>query len=590
MELPTVRHAKSSAFVLLSAVLVASCSDTAPPVISHNPSAAQSDVLDGTSGGNAHFFFWSPLVQNPGKGTGAFNPNLWPTVEICVGASQTNGHCNTLLVSYTKANALAVTQDGVDSVYQANWDARNYQLTNGATYRVVVLLGDHEIGHLDLTRDATGNLYDSGGREIRGNGTVPIKFRIEKGVICGDNVDCLETTLGGGGGTFTTTDSTAGAEFPAGAVDHPVNFIIQEITTGECLPTDLQQFHGCFHFSTEPHVDNFADSVTVGVCLTDPAGAGFLNDHQLRLWKWSETEGDPMLELERTTVTFLSCPDLNTVGYRGSSPLLKGLARAGNLLLSPIAALLGPNTAYAIGSYEGGKLSNFSRIGWVRPVKLDMVQGNNQATYPGYALPVNPTVRVTNKYGGTTQPVAGVSVSFASAPSGSAAPAAVASDVNGLAATVWTLGSALGNYTLTASVNTSLPIAPAPYEPAPVVFNAQAVDLIKIRWQPPLMSGSTVTGTFVGGLAPVLKITQGAAVLATLNAVEGSGQYQANWNIPTPLAATTIHIDVSVLGESRGFIDLVVNSNGDLRNVATGEKVLNLKNNRSLPVKFIVYR
>ncbi|HEX6558418.1 MAG TPA: hypothetical protein VF021_03130 [Longimicrobiales bacterium] len=583
---------KNTSLALVAALSIVACNDNAPTFL-NRPSADPSYAIwDGSSGGNAHFFFLDPIVTNASP-AGVFNPTLSPTLEICIGTAMLNGHCSNLLTSFTRQNGIDVPLDAAGQPkgwYVSEWRTSLFPAVNGQTYRLIVLLGDFLAGYVDVTKAADGSWRDTNGVEINASAsTLPIRFRLEDGVICGSTADCLETTVTPAGGTFTLDDSTAGATFPVNAVPQPVNLIIEKVTDQPCLPTTLSQYPECFHYSTEPKLQQFGDSVTVAFCMTDPAGWNYLQDGQLRLWKWSEQQGDSLVELARTTVDFLNCPDLSGLGQRSGSTLLRGLAHAGGVLWSPFAWLIGPRDAYAGISYEGGKLSNFSRIGWVRPIKLEISSGDNQTGQAGSTLPLDATVRVTNKYGNTAQPVAGRSVGFVSAASGSAQPSPVVSDAFGLATTNWTLGSALGAYTLTASINTSLAVAPAPYEPQ-VVFHALAVEVFKIGWLPPITRTSSVTGVFAGGLQPTVTITQGSATLAQLNTVEKQGQYQTTWTLPDPLSAATMRVSVLVQGVPRGYVDLAVDANGDLRNVSTGEKVLNLKNSRSLPIKFALYR
>ena len=91
---------------------------------------------------------------------------------------------------------------------------------------------------------------------------------------------------------------------------------------------------------------------------------------------------------------------------------------------------------------------------------LVMVQGNNQTNTVAAALPVNPTVKVVDAFG---NPVSGATVTFTvQTGGGSVGTATVASDVNGLAATTYTLGTAAGtgNNTMQAAVS-GLPGTPA---------------------------------------------------------------------------------------------------------------------------------
>jgi hypothetical protein len=83
---------------------------------------------------------------------------------------------------------------------------------------------------------------------------------------------------------------------------------------------------------------------------------------------------------------------------------------------------------------------------------LTIFAGNNQATLPGSAVPVRPAVRVADQF---SNPVAGASVTFAvTSGGGSVSGPTVTTDASGVAApNGWTVGTALGPNTLSATVS-----------------------------------------------------------------------------------------------------------------------------------------
>jgi hypothetical protein len=585
------------AFAFAAAIAVSACNDNAPTAIDRAGSPAFSQ-LDGATEGNPHFYFLRPIAPSQPSATGEFHGDLYPTVEICSGTAQTEtNHCATLLASFTLDGGVnnggdVITIPAGEEMYKVEWHTAAYDVPIDEPLRVSVLLGDFQAGYIDVVKSETGGFKNSeNNAAISGNGTLPIKFRLEHGVICGDNPNCVESTVGTEGGTFTVGDETnvyAGAEFPPGALNGPVNLVIEEVTEGECLPTDVQQFSLCYHYTTEPRVANFNVPVTVAFCMTDPAALQYQSDGQLRLWKWSETNGDPLVELEKVIVDFLDCPDLSGIGYRNASPWLRGLARAGHALVAPVALLIGPRELHAIGG-EGGKLINFSRIGWVRPLDIEITQGNAQTAQVGTSVAVPPTVRVKNRYGIGPQAVAGRRVEFTASPDGNATPANADTNGDGLASTNWTLATTPGANTLLAHVPTSRTQAPAPYE-TEITFNATGVDNLFVQWLPPLVKKGVAAGTFVSGLAARIEVSEvGGALLATLPMAEGAGLYAASWNVPVLLPDRTYRIALIVGGSERGNVSLQV-INGELRNVSTGDNVLNLKNSRTLPIKVVLSR
>ena len=583
--------------LLLSVIVVAACQDRSAVAPTHNSEITRADVLDGAAGGNAHFFFLPPMVANPSP-TGQFNPALAPTVEVCqTTALDASGHCSALRARFTTAGGVNNNNARVEVVvsgehYRLNWDTKAYAIPVDQPFRIVVLLGDLKIGHADVVARKGGKYQNATtGVEISlVNGrTLPIKFRIENGVICGGALECFEGQVGPEGGTFTVAGANdtrpAGTSFPPGAVEDTVNLIIERVTDGECLPTDLQQFQRCYRFRTEPYVPNFIEPVTVGVCMSDAAGLDFFNDGQLRLWKWSEHVGEALQELERVQIEYLVCPELSIIGSRTPSPWMRGLAKAGSVLSKPLALLFAPRPAYAMfGPYEGGRLSNFSRIGWVRPISLEITQGDGQSGFTSMTLPINPTVRLTNRYGATKQAVPGKRVDFTPSGDGQALPSFTLTDAAGSASTVWTLSSSAGANSLLAHVATSRVIAPAPYE-VQVTFNANVAQRPAVDFLPPLQE-STGTGTATASFSPTVVISEvNGAQLATLTPTLDIDAYKAQWNVPTLDPLRIYRIEIQIFGIALGHVDLQPIGN-ELRNVATGEKVLNLDNSRNLPIKF----
>ncbi len=76
------------------------------------------------------------------------------------------------------------------------------------------------------------------------------------------------------------------------------------------------------------------------------------------------------------------------------------------------------------------------------PDALTILTGNNQTGTPGSALPDSLRVRLSDRFG---NPISGVAITFAPSPSsGTVSPTVTTTDVNGRAATRWTLGSTGG--------------------------------------------------------------------------------------------------------------------------------------------------
>lgn len=115
----------------------------------------------------------------------------------------------------------------------------------------------------------------------------------------------------------------------------------------------------------------------------------------------------------------------NTAGTQTAKATVAGSGITGNPVTFTATATAGPAAAIVI------------------------IDGDGQTATRGSALPVNPTVRVQDAYGNV---VAGNQVSFAvTLGGGSVSPTTATTDVQGLAATVWTLGSTVGEQDMSAT-------------------------------------------------------------------------------------------------------------------------------------------
>jgi len=577
----------------MSLLAMAACDNTVPTGSMQDPSP-RAAKLDGANGGNPHFYFLPPVAPNPTY-TGVFNPNLVPTLEICGTTEQdADGHCVTLVAKfYTYVQNGQTTLITVETdKYQLNWKADLYPIAEEVAFRVVVHLGDEMLGFFDMKksqgtyRDADTNAV------ISANSNVPIKFRIEEGALCGDAPECFEGSVGPNGGTFTIDGPNgtkpAGTEFPAGALDQNVNLIITSIESGECLPTDVPQYRGCYRFETEPHVENFTLPATVGICLTEAAGVPFYNDGQLQLWKWSETNGDQLQELEKVIIDYLVCPDPNTLSARGGNSLLLGAARAGSWLLKPLAAVFGPSEAYAMIGYEGGKLGNFSRIGWVRPLKVEIKAGNNQTGLVGQPLPIDPQVRVTNKYGNTVQGVPFRTIDWTPSVNGSASPSTNITDMLGQAATSWTLSTTPGINTLHARTPTSRAIAPVPYE-AEATFTATGVTAPSgVLWLPLIGNPwDGISGIVSSQFVPQLVITAPGKPTITATPTMTSTSYRVVRTYTEFSHSTTYRAAVKLAGVTLGYVDFNRGTaSKQLIDIATGRVIADVTVSKDVVFSF----
>jgi len=179
----------SQRFALVTAVLAlaaAACLDQPTSQLSR-PS---SQIFDGASGGNPHFFFLQPLVPTPGPGAGN-DATHSPVVEIC---DWDGVSCGVILARYTMDLATTTTTQAGNSEtvrlgaghFIVNWHTEFFQLDPTRTYRICVKVNDVALGFADVDVAASGRELRVGAEgyvTVLDGRTLPIIFRIEPGAL-----------------------------------------------------------------------------------------------------------------------------------------------------------------------------------------------------------------------------------------------------------------------------------------------------------------------------------------------------------------------------------------------------------------------
>ena len=183
-------------------VAVSACSDqtvsTAP-----NVGLPSFDIADAARDYKPGFYWLPPIVKQPVV-SGTFDATLSPVVEIC---ELVEGTCGPVLATYTMTSGpngeLVHLQD--DQHYHVNWHTNEFTLSVTSSYRISVRAGVNNVllGYADVQPAANGSgLKNLDSNELMGlvdGRTLPIRFRIETGVVGGIVVEPLETTLQPGG-------------------------------------------------------------------------------------------------------------------------------------------------------------------------------------------------------------------------------------------------------------------------------------------------------------------------------------------------------------------------------------------------------
>jgi hypothetical protein len=390
---------KRLAVAVLSSVLVLACQDTrtltAPPPGGAVPAggivAAISDGAHG--GGNPHVYFLPPLAPKPDLherdghrshrdlALSAFNPRLKPVVRVLPLPAPTPGCDLASAPVYERGAAL----DRRGEHYDVDWDTRASRLVPGGTYRVCVYstVGGQMLGFLDVLPISRGmkapRVRDT--YVFQDDQTVPIKVRIEMGALCApDALECGAVgAVTSAGGTVTLPSAHAGVAIPPGAIrsgDAVTIVVAQEAPRypapgggSACLPGDLTQSHGCYHFSTEPANYAFLTPVRVEACV-DTTGLTANEQDQLVLFKYNAVDG--LVQLPWAAPTMLDCTGFvalngDAAGARNgfAGALWQGARRL-------FADVVGPRPLYAATLFGtpkglGGLAGSFSDVGGAVP-------------------------------------------------------------------------------------------------------------------------------------------------------------------------------------------------------------------------------
>jgi hypothetical protein len=522
----------------LSAIALAfGCEDHHSPTsprISRDPSNI---VSDGAHGGNPDFFFLPPMVSNPVNDpnyeAGKFNSTLTSSlvVEICrlqsapVDAQGQPVATDCVAGPPVKRFAAGSVQQlgGSDGFYQVLWKTKDSNLDVTKYYRIKILVDGSSvpfgIADIDPMSDMR-ELHNSRTGEViplQDDSTLPIKFRVEKGggpTLCGNSPICTSTTVTNDNpdGDVQVVQAQgnngpiAGVVLPDGwlptggpqsvvitisSVNTGVNDVAAGTQSNPChagLP--LEQFNGCFKFTTTPALDaidesgdQFARAVTVVACYV-------LHDtpDPREPWAqlWSSGPNEPAHPLPSTSdVLVLTAPTEHACGSNfqtvvigsntaGANSLTR-LASAGwRALAGRLERFVGVKTAYAVDLGLGGLTRGFSNVGPAITAEIQRYT-NTDLTLDGGSTTTS-TARIvgTRVHNGSqlTNGIGGIPVTFTVAagngtlqPLGSeAAPASTVTVITntnpidggptsggGFAPVNWTLPTTPGTYTLTAT-------------------------------------------------------------------------------------------------------------------------------------------
>jgi len=310
-------------------------------------------VSDGAHHGNPDFFFLSPLFKNPNTDPNfepnAFNGLLQPSVTICeLGdplpsppAPPNTRECAALTKQFPPS---AVSVSLTAQQYQVDWNTTESALNVTKFYRIQVLVGTTLLGFADVDPVANAsqlkNVQTGENIGLVNGRTLPIKFRIESGALCGtDGTPCAAKTINltqGGGvelivpGEDFHFDIPAGtqATTPGGQVVTDVTFNL-ELCAG--IDVDLPKYGQCLRvtalYDASGTALHFSNPILVSMCSFVPVTEG-----QRELITLHQQDGDLIRALPHAH------PNCNVIGSRTS---------VWSRVRDFAAALFTPRTLYA---------------------------------------------------------------------------------------------------------------------------------------------------------------------------------------------------------------------------------------------------
>lgn len=179
-------------------IFAVSCADGTPITNLVDPDDVAFAIADAERGYKAGFYWQPPMVRQPSY-AGDFDSALSPEVVICELAGD---NCAAHLVTFTTASlgSEMVRLEADDEHYSVNWHLDRFSLSAGEHYRISVFAGEGVLlGYADVVPVSSGReLKNVDTGEFVGlidGRTLPIKFRIETGIVARVEVDPVDATI-----------------------------------------------------------------------------------------------------------------------------------------------------------------------------------------------------------------------------------------------------------------------------------------------------------------------------------------------------------------------------------------------------------
>jgi CARDB len=314
-------------------------------------------VSDGAHHGNPDFFFLSPLFNNPNRDPNfeptAFNGALRPAVEICeLGPPAADNSRVCIAGPLIKRFAPGTVNVSLtDQQYQVNWNTTESNLDVTKYYRISVLVGPTLLGFADVDPVSNGsqlkNVQTGEYIGLVDGRTLPIRFRIEDGALCGtDGTACAAQTINlnqGGGVELTVPGEDFHFDIPAGTQATAGGQAVTEVTFNlercDGIDVDLPKFGQCLRvtalYDAPGAVLTFTQPILISMCSFVPVSEG-----QQELITLHQQDGDLIRALPHAH------PNCNVIGMREAAP--SGLlARSWHWVRDVATTLVAPSALHA---------------------------------------------------------------------------------------------------------------------------------------------------------------------------------------------------------------------------------------------------
>jgi Tol biopolymer transport system component len=429
------------------ALIVGAC-DGSPTAPGNAPPSFA--ISDGANAGNPNFFWAPPLAASASShdnwDAGGFNPDLLVNVDVCEldrnpvdfppDHPTTPAGCvaGPARVHFAPTE-IAVSTDAEQ--YSVSWKTDGLESAASGFYRLYVYVGTPAapgptLGFIDLDPVDKGmkNLRTGEVVAFQEGRTIPVKFRIERGVLCPPGEECTEKTITKGApgeieiAQYTETVNgvavpLAGVAvpteaFPEGVDQLTFRFRKVQTTSGSglrqiaaqdavlCHPNlPLQQFDGCFEITTVPELptigessNQFAAPITVAVCF-ELHDSGDPREPFVQLWATDDGESRPLPSASDAGILTehegKDCGDAFAAAE--SANALVRLASAGlRTLARGFGSVFGVKPAYAIDRGLGGLTLALSTISPVLTAEVESTSDEDIVLDAGLAT--NATVRI----------------------------------------------------------------------------------------------------------------------------------------------------------------------------------------------------